>query len=412
MANLLWPGDHRAGDSFSARAVAAAMVRVERVWLSVLTGAGIAPAAADGIEDACWALSDGDLSELAMAGEAAGNPAVPLVTLLRGRLPEPSATWLHRGLTSQDVLDTAVMLCAAQALDTVRSALSRHITAMTDFMTRHRATPMLARTLTQPAISSTLGVRAAAWLSCLLDAAEGLAPVRASLPAQIGGAAGTLAAVAELAHGRGLVDPAGVALRAAERTAQAIDLAVRTPWHTSRAPITRLGDALVTCTDAWGRIARDVLTGSRPEIGELREGAVAGRGGSSTMPGKNNPVLAILLRRAALAAPALAATLHLAATEANDDRPDGSWHVEWDTLALLARRTVTAADQASELVTGLVADPIAMRRNLDAHLNDGTDAEQGSMAALTGAAPADEYVGAAGLIIDRVAARAQAFLHE
>ena len=142
-------------------------------------------------------------------------------------------------------------------------------------------------------------------------------------------------------------------------------LAARPPWHTSRGAVTRLGDALVGCTDAWGRVAADVTTLARPEIGELREAAVAGRGGSSTMPQKQNPVLAVLVRRAAIAAPALAATLHAAAALAVDERPDGAWHVEWATLRTLSRYSVVAAAQTTELLAGLRGRPRADARDGD-----------------------------------------------
>ena len=126
-----------------------------------------------------------------------------------------------------------------------------------------------------------------------------------------------------------------------------LGLAPSTPWHTSRASVTRLGDASVRCTDAWGRIAGDVLVLGRPEIGELSEGA---GGGSSTMPHKSNPVLSTLVRRAALTTPQLAATLHLAAAEATDERSSGPWHAEWATLRTLLRRAVVAGDQATDLL--------------------------------------------------------------
>lgn len=414
MADLLWPGDHRAGGIFSDRSFVDAMVRFERAWLAGLVDAGIAPAAAaalgsgdEGDEDP-WLVRDDEIGELAAAGEAAGNPAVPLAAMLRARLPEPASTWVHRGLTSQDVMDSALMLCSADALDAIVEHLARQVARMTEFVAAHRNTPMLARTLTQPAIATTLGMHAASWLTALLDAADGLTSARTGLRIQVGGAAGTLAAVVELARGRGLADPAAIALRASDALARNLGLMSSVPWHTARGPITTLGDALVGCTDAWGRIARDVLTGSRAEIAELREDVAIGRGGSSTMPGKRNPVLSVLLHRAALAAPALAAALHVAAASANDDRPDGSWHAEWAPLRTLARRTVTAADQATELLSGLSADATRMAENLAAA--SGIGAEQRSMAALTGSRPAETYRGATDLLIDRVLGRARCFV--
>jgi 3-carboxy-cis,cis-muconate cycloisomerase len=410
MTNLLWAGDHRAGEALTDRQLAGAMVRVERAWLAVLADLEIAPATE--LDDAAWALADYDIATLAMAAEAAGNPAVPLVAMLRERLPEPAAHWVHRGLTSQDVVDTALMLCADKAVAVVESLLAQQVSALTSLMTQHRATPMLTRTLTQPALTSTFGLRVASWLTGVLDAASALAAAAGELRVQVGGAAGTLAAVAELAHGRGLPDPAEAATRAANLLADDLGLHRAVPWHTSRRPVTALGDALAACTDAWGRIARDVLESARAEIGELGEPPAPGRGGSSTMPGKRNPVLSVLIHRAAIAAPALAATLHLAAATANEERSDGAWHTEWDTLRLQVRRTITAGSQTAELLDGLEVDASAMARHLAAHLErtGGIDAEQRTMAALTKAPVADSYLGTGDHIIDEVQVRARHYL--
>jgi 3-carboxy-cis,cis-muconate cycloisomerase len=185
-----------------------------------------------------------------------------------------------------------------------------------------------------------------------------------------------------------------------------LGLADALPWHTVRTTVTRLGDALVRCTDAWGRIANDVLTLSRPEIGELSEGT---GGGSSTMPHKANPVLSVLVRRAALTGPMAAAQLHLAAAEADDERPDGAWHTEWATLRDLGRRTVVAASQTTELLAGLQVHPGRMKDNLAAALPS-VLAEQRTMAGLSGHEAGDDpagYLGLADLIIDTAIERAQ-----
>lgn len=156
-------------------------------------------------------------------------------------------------------------------------------------------------------------------------------------------------------------------------------------------------DALVACTDSWGHIASDIVTLARPEIGELGEPAGAGRGGSSSMTHKRNPVLSILIRRAALAAPPLAATLHQAAALANDERPDGAWHVEWDTLRTLARRTLVAGSQCGELLAGLQVHAGRMAENLSAEDLLG---EQRAIAELTGREPSPTYFGAIDRLID------------
>jgi 3-carboxy-cis,cis-muconate cycloisomerase len=177
----------------------------------------------------------------------------------------------------------------------------------------------------------------------------------------------------------------------------------RPAWHTVRAPVTAAADAFVGCTDAWGRIAADVVTLVRPEIAELDEPAAADRGGSSSMPHKRNPVLSILIRRAAIAAPPLAATLHTAAALANDERPDGAWHAEWDTLRTLGRRTVVAGSESGELLAGLTVHARRMAENLAAADVFG---EQRAIAELVGKEPSSTYFGAVEKLIDESLGRA------
>ncbi len=204
---------------------------------------------------------------------------------------------------------------------------------------------MVGRTLTQHAVPITFGLKAAGWLDGVLDALDGIILARKGLRVQCGGAAGTLAAIAELSGDHGLDWSAALAGE--------LSLAPSTPWHTRRTPVTAVGDTLVTSTDALGHLASDIVVLSRSEIAEVSEPAGKDRGGSSTMPQKRNPVLAVLIRRAAATAPLLGSQLHLASAQAVDERPDGAWHTEWQSLALLARHAVTAASQAAELVEGL-----------------------------------------------------------
>ncbi|MEV6302911.1 lyase family protein [Actinoplanes sp. NPDC051861] len=399
MSDLLWPGDDRAGDLFTGAAVLAAMVRVEAAWLDALVLSGVA--GPDARDDLTGLVGPDDVDTVARDSEAGGNPVIPLLKLLRARLKErneAAAAALHKGLTSQDVLDTGLVLCLRDALDRVRDDLAAQTATLIGLAEHHRGTPMAGRTLTQHAVPISFGLKAAGWLTGVLDARDALSATADRLPVQIGGAAGSLAAPVALAGSpeavRDLVDTA----------ADALGLLYRTPWHTARAPLTGAADALVTCTDAWGRIANDVLVAARPEIHELTEGTVFGRGGSSTMPNKQNPVLAILVRRAALAGPPLAATLHTAAAAAVDERPDGGWHVEWATLRTLARHTVTAGSQTAELLAGLQVETAWMTANLAA-ARPGIDAEQRSIA--PDAAPDEPYLGATDQIIDAAITRAK-----
>jgi 3-carboxy-cis,cis-muconate cycloisomerase len=408
MADLFWPGDERARQVFAPENVLDSMVEVEQVWLDALVVTGIAPPQA--ATDLSHLVRRGDVERVALGAEATGNPVVPLLALLRERLAarnEHAARWLHRGLTSQDVLDTALVLCARTATRLVLAALDAQVSALSELARRHRDDVMAGRTLTQHAVPITFGLKAAQWLQGVLDARDDLRAL--SFPIQAGGAAGTLAAVTELA---GDADAAQFLVVEAARV---LRLDTAPPWHTSRATFTRFADALVRANDAWGHIANDVLLLGRPEISELAEPAVEGRGGSSTMPGKANPVLSVLIRRAAMTAPGHAAQLHLAAATTLDERPDGSWHTEWPALASLARHTVTAGSQTTELLDGLHVDTgrmaAAAKQRSSALL-----AEQRSISTLlepdgehARAADVDpaRYLGATGAFIDSILARAR-----
>ncbi|MBL7261738.1 lyase family protein [Paractinoplanes lichenicola] len=350
MSDLLWPGDARAGDLCTDASVLAALLRVESAWIDV---------------DLSGLAGPDDLPFLSSAAEEGGNPVIPLLSLLRSRFSDPR---LHAGLTSQDVLDTALMLCLRDASSALRGCVEAQISTLAALADRHRHTDMAGRTLTQHAVPITFGLKVASWLQGVLDARDALAA--ATLPIQLGGAAGSLAAVVAI---EGSPD---LAVARVAATAARLGLPLHQPWHTGRAPLTRFGDALVTCTDAWGRIANDVLLLTRPELGEL---TLTG-GGSSAMPNKRNPTLAVLVRRAALAGPPLAATLHTAAANMIDERPDGAWHVEWSTARTLTRRTVAAGSQTAEMLAGLQVNTQRMAATLAA-ARPGIDAEQRKYAA-------------------------------
>ena len=391
MSELFWPGDRRAGALFGDDALVAALTRVEVAWLRALRDVGLAP---DADPDVLPVIA---ADEIADAVEAGGNPVIPLVRRLRERLPESTASWLHRGLTSQDVLDSALMLCLRDALDQVLGDVQRQATALVELADRHRHSVQAGRTLTQHAVPTTFGLTAASWLDGVLDAADDLRAVRAALPVQAGGAAGTLSAVTALAGG------SAAAGHLVEVFAVDLALAPAGPWQLNRRPITRAGDALVAALDAWGRIANDVLVRSRPEIGELAEAAP---GGSSTMPHKQNPVLSVLLHRAAIAAPFVGAQLHAAAGAAVDERPDGAWHAEWAPLRTLARMAATAAAQAADLLAGLRVDTERMRSTAEA-ARESLLAEARSM----GHAATDlaGYLGRTDEFVDRALQRAAEF---
>jgi len=393
MTDDFWPGDHRAGDHFTQETFRQAMIAVEVVWLDTLARHGIAPAAARA--DLGGLIEPYHEEYLVEETEAGGNPVIGLVNLLRSALEDEqpaAATWLHRGLTSQDVLDTAVMLMAQDAVGQLQAEIRGQAERLAALALAHRGTVMVGRTLTQHAVPTTFGLKVAQWLTGVLDAYDALGAL--SFPVQVGGAAGTVAALAELGG-----DPTTLIADVGRQLG--LDPAV--PWHTVRTPVTRLADALVACTDAWGHLASDVLALSRPEIGEVSEGA---GGGSSTMPDKHNPVLSVLVRRAALTTPQLAATLHLTAALQVDERADGAWHAEWATLRDLVRRTLVAASHAFDLAAELQVHADRMTATLGAARNT-VLAEQKKMAELAGHTPTAAYVGEAGTFVDAAVDRAR-----
>ncbi len=391
---LLTPGSHRVAGALDDAAMVGAMLQVEVAWTRALARVGAvdgehARAVAKAAEDL-----DVDLPALAAEAEDAGNPVVPLLKQLRAALQadghENAARVVHRGLTSQDVVDTALVLLARDALVRIGDDLAATAHALALLADRHRATVMAGRTLTQHAVPITFGLKAAQWLAGVLDASTQVDEALRGLPVQCGGAAGTLSLVGELTD-----QP----LAAAEAFAD--ELALRwpgLPWHTTRFPVTRLGAAVVTACDALGVVAADVATLSRPEIGELREPATGGRGASSTMPHKRNPVLSVLIRSVALQAPLLGAQLHLAAAQAVDERPDGAWHAEWPSLVRLLEVGVTAASQAAELTAGLEVGAERMAQRTAAVAGD-LLAERG------GGGDPGAYLGSTDAFIDIVLAR-------
>ena len=224
-----------------------------------------------------------------------------LTAAVAGRDAE-AAAYVHRGATSQDILDTATMLVAARALDAVLADLARTAGALRRTAAEHRDTPMPGRTLTQHAVPTTFGLKAAGWRTLVLDARDRLASVRAALPVQLGGAAGTLAAFHAYAEAEGGPVPApGLGGRLLARYAAETGLAEPAlPWHTLRTPVADLAGALAFTAGALGKLAADVLVLSRTEIGEVAEGS---GGGSSAMPHKANPVRATLIAAAARQVP-------------------------------------------------------------------------------------------------------------
>ncbi|TYB61922.1 3-carboxy-cis,cis-muconate cycloisomerase [Nonomuraea sp. PA05] len=343
-------------------AVLQAMLDAEAALTRAQAALGLAPAeAADAVSSAAARADAFDLPGLVARARSGGNPVIPLVEDLRDAAGPPHGEYVHRGATSQDIVDTALMLVARRALAPVLADLDRVIDGLTALASAHRDTPMAARTLTQQAVPTTFGLKAAGWRKLAIDARARLAAARAALPAQLGGAAGTLAAFQPQPLTGDVPDPVAVALRLPGRFAAELGLAEPVlPWHVLRTPVADLAGALAFTACALGKPAADVLVLSRTEIGELSEGV---GGGSSSMPHKHNPVRATMIAAAARQVPMLAATLY-ASLAAEDERPSGAWHAEWQPLREALRLVSGAARDAAELVADLRVHPDRMRANL------------------------------------------------
>ncbi|MFD4634802.1 adenylosuccinate lyase family protein [Streptomyces sp. NPDC058284] len=304
-----------------------------------------------------------DLPALAARARQSANPVVALVqelTALVQALDPQAAAYVHRGSTSQDILDTAAVLVAHRALGLIRADLARLEQDLARLARTHQDTLMAGRTLALHAVPTTFGCKAAGWRSLVLDAAQKLADLQARAPVQLGGAAGTLAGYLHHAPG---AEPAAYTRELTAAFAAELGLcAPLLPWHVLRTPVADLAQgAAFTCT-ALGKIAVDVLSLTRTEVGEVHEPAPAGRGASSAMPHKRNPVLSAAIRSAALQAPPLAAGV-LGCMLSEDERSAGAWHAEWEPLRALLRLAGGAAHQAVELVSGLSVDTGRMRAN-------------------------------------------------
>lgn len=338
-AALFVPDDVR--DAVSDRAWLEAMLDAERALANASSLAGVLDAAAAAaVAEACDPARY-DVDALAAEGRAAANLVEPLVRALRAAAPEA-----HRGATSQDILDTAAMLVARAAVELILESLAAAGDACARLVDTHRETPMAARTLLQPAVPTTFGAVAGGWLVQLAQARDGLQAL--SYPAQLGGAAGTLAAFGD----RGL-DVAGAFAAELELEAPAL------PWHTNRAPVAAIAFALERAAAAAGKIGLDVVLLAQTELGEVRERA---SGASSTMPHKRNPARAVVARACARSVAAQATLLRGGDHELQ--RAAGAWQAEWPALSEALALCGGAVAAIGDCLGGLEVDADAMRGNL------------------------------------------------
>lgn len=294
-----------------------------------------------------------DLAQLGVDAAAGGNPVIPLVKALR-KAVSPSAvpaSAVHPGATSQDIMDTALMLVSRDALAAIETSLDDACRAARDLALTHRTTPMAARTLGQQALPTTFGLVAANWASGLYRARTRLTAARRACLVQYGGAAGTLAAVHP--HGPAIAAALAVELKLAPQIV---------PWHTERGVVADLACALGTAAGSIGKIAGDIVSMSATELGEVSEDAP---GGSSAMPHKRNPVAAVTARAAARRVPGAVSTV-LSNMDHEFQRAAGAWHAEWETITDLLRLTGGAAHRIATSLDGVHVHPENMARNLEA----------------------------------------------
>jgi 3-carboxy-cis,cis-muconate cycloisomerase len=334
------------------------MLNFEAALARAEAATGVIPQSAAGpIAAACRAESF-DLAALADASTRSGNLAIPLVKALTSNVAQQNADaarYVHWGATSQDVIDTATMLTLRAAIEILLGDIDRAVAGFAKLARQHRDTAVVARTWLQHALPMPFGLKLAEYAAALHRSRKRLQRLRTeALALQFGGAAGTLAALGD----KGLA--------VAERLAQELRLPLPdAPWHTHRDRIAEAASVFAIIAGTCGKIARDVSLMMQTDVGEAFEPSGEGRGGSSTMPHKRNPVAAASALGAATMAPNLAATI-LAAQVQDHERSAGPWHAEWPTLPTLLLVTSGALAAIVDIAEGLEVDAARMRANLDA----------------------------------------------
>jgi 3-carboxy-cis,cis-muconate cycloisomerase len=338
------------------RAALQGMLDFEAALARAEARAGVIPAAAAEIIAGQCRAELFDIAAIGAAATLAGNPAIPLVKDLTRRVASvdaEAARWVHYGATSQDVVDSGHAQQYHRASTLLLDRTSRLAGALAALTRAHRGTPMIGRTFLQHAVPISFGLKAANWLGPV-TAFHDEFMIYGQSAHQLGGAAGSLAALGDAAD----------AVSQAFATIMPAIGAVRTPWHTERSRPARIAAMLGLLLGHLGKMAQDIALMAQTEIGELAEPEAPGKGGSSAMPHKRNPVLCTLILAAGKRAPGLVATM-LAAMPQEHERAMGGWHAEWRTMAELFRLAGAALSQTVTLIEGLQVFPERMRANLE-----------------------------------------------
>ncbi len=306
----------------------------------------------------CCAAGHFDLSAVAHDASQVGNIAIPLVKMLTeavARQDKDAARFVHRGSTSQDAIDTGFILQLREALVLVEEDLGQLAGTLARLARRHRTTLVVARTWMQQALPTTFGLVAAGWLDAVLRHRQRLVEIRPRiLSLQFGGAAGTLAALRR--------DGPEVARALAGELQLTLPAA---PWHAHRDRFAEIATFFGLLTGTLGKIARDISLHTQTEVAELFEPTGQGRGGSSTMPHKRNPVTCAVVLAASTRIPGLVGTI-LSAMQQEHQRGLGGWHSEWETLPQIVRLSGGALRHLTEMLPHLEVDAEQMQRNLHA----------------------------------------------
>ncbi|MBC7803349.1 MAG: 3-carboxy-cis,cis-muconate cycloisomerase [Candidatus Parcubacteria bacterium] len=349
--------DEACAQALSDDRLLSAMARFEGALALSSARIGVIPVAAARTIAEVAAAASFDAAALASAARRASTLAIPFVLQLTEKVAavsEEAARYVHFGATSQDVIDTAVVLCVVPAAGRLTALSDRLGDALAAIAARHAQTPTVARTLLQPAVPVSFGWKAAVWLSMLSRSRSNFrVAARAACVLQFGGAGGTLSAYASKGD-----------TIAAELAAELGLPRAPVTWHSARDGFARLGSEAAILAGTAGKIARDVSLLMQSEVGEVSEPTGEGRGGSSAMPHKRNPVGCLAALEAAYRAPGLTATL-LAQLAPEHERGIGHWQSQWFTLRDLLCAAGSGLSAMAEVMEGLKVDERAMRANLD-----------------------------------------------
>jgi 3-carboxy-cis,cis-muconate cycloisomerase len=375
-------------DIFSDHGRVQSMLEFEAALARAEARVGVIPASAAAPIAAKCRAELVDFKALAQAAAHAGNLAIPLVKQLTAIIAaedKEAARFVHWGATSQDAIDTGFVLQARRALELIAGELDRFSEVLAQLARQHRATTLPARTWMQQALPTTFGLRVAGWLDAVDRHRVRLEEMRRrALALQFGGAVGTLAALGD----KGMV--------VAKALGEELKLEVPAlPWHSHHDRMAEIATTLGLCAGTLGKIARDLSLQAQTEVAEVFEPAAPGRGGSSTMPHKRNPVTAGLVLAAATRLPALIGTM-LSAMVQEQERGLGGWHAEWETLPEIIGLTAGALHHLANTVERLEIDAAKMRANLEiTHGLIFAEAVQMVLAEQMGRLPAHELVEAA-----------------